>query len=213
MLAIFAEAVERLSGDTERRAQVGDIVVHPVTADRIDDWLRYFDHTAFAGNPDWASCYCLYPHAPPPPDMPERPWRVSRATVADRLRSGGTHGYLAYVDGQPAGWVNASLRADYALFADVDPAGPHPRLVIGVSCFVIAPPYRRHGVASALLDRVIADAPARGAAWIEAYPHETPDDNDAGHFRGTRSMYEARGFHPVETKEHYTVQRLAVARP
>jgi len=41
-------------------------------------------------------------------------------------------------------------------------------------CFVIAPPFRRHGVASALLDRVLADASNRGASWIEAATPERP---------------------------------------
>lgn len=207
----FAEAVDRLGGDTERLPEIGEVSVHAVTTDRIDDWLRYFDHDAFAGNPDWASCYCLEPHIPAPPEMPERPWRQSRATLAERFRGGGTFGYLAYVDGRPAGWVNASLRADYGLYRDVDPAGPEPARVIGVSCFVIAPPYRRHGIASALLDRVIADAAERGAGWVEAYPHNTPEQNDAGHFRGPRSLYETRGFEPTVVRERYTVLRLAVA--
>ena len=83
--------------------------------------------------------------------------------MTERLRGGATFGYLAYVDGRPAGWVNASLRSDYGLYRKVDPDGPEPTSVIGVSCFVIAPPFRRHGIASALLGRVIADAAARGA--------------------------------------------------
>jgi GNAT superfamily N-acetyltransferase len=82
--------------------------------------------------------------------------------------------------------------------------------VIGVSCFVIAPPFRRHGVASALLNRVIADASARGASWIEGYPHNEPKANDAGHFRGPRSMYEARGFQPIDVRGDYTVMRRQI---
>jgi len=82
--------------------------------------------------------------------------------------------------------------------------------VIGVSCFVIAPPFRRHGIASALLDRVIADASARGASWVEGYPDNAPEESDAGHFRGARSMYDARGFEPIEVRERDTVVRLAV---
>ena len=81
--------------------------------------------------------------------------------------------------------------------------------MIGVSCFVIAPPFRRHGIAAALLDRVIADAAARGAAWIEGYPHNTPEASDPGHFRGPRSMYDARGFAPIQVREHDTVVRLS----
>ena len=206
----YAEATERLTGDTERLSEIADVTVHPVSEDRVADWLRLFDHDAFAGNPDWASCYCLEPHLPAPPVLPERAWRDTRAAVVDRLRDGTTFGYLAYVDGRPVGWVNASFRCDSGLYRLVDPDGPDPRSVIGVSCFVIAPPFRRHGVASALLDRAIADGSARGAAWIEGYPHNKPDESAAGHFRGPRSMYDVRGFQPVEMQEHYTVMRRRV---
>jgi GNAT superfamily N-acetyltransferase/predicted small metal-binding protein len=206
----YAEAGERLTGDTERLSEIGDVAVHPVTEDRLDDWLRFFDHDGFAGNPDWASCYCLEPHLPATPEQPEQPWRERRTAMADRLRGGGTFGYLAYVDGRPAGWVNASLRSDYGLYRLVDPDGPEPTSVIGVSCFVIAPPFRRHGLAGALLDRVIADAAARGASWIEGYPRNAPDAGDAGHFRGPRSIYDARGFEPIAVRERDTVVRRPV---
>ena len=206
----YAEAGERLTGSTERLPEIGEVTVHPVTGDRVGDWLRFFDHDGFAGNPDWASCYCLEPHLPATPEQPERPWRERRTAMAERLRGGTTFGYLAYVDGRPAGWVNASWRSDCGLYRLVDPGGPEPRSVVGVSCFVIAPPFRRHGVASALLDRVIADAAARGASWVEAYPRNAPEQSDAGHFRGARSMYDARGFEPIEVRERDTVVRLAV---
>src|SRR5262245_686910 len=206
----YGEATERLTGGTERLSEIAEVTVLPVTTDRVDDWLRFFDHDGFADNPDWAACYCLEPHVPATPEQPERAWRDTRETVAGRLRGGTTFGYLAYADGPPVGWVNASLRSNYGLFRLVDPDGPEPRSVIGVSCFVIAPPYRRHGVAAALLDRVIADASARGATWIEAYPHNEPEGSDAGHFRGPRSLYAARGFQPIEVRERYTVMRRRV---
>jgi len=206
----YAEAVERQTGATERLPEIADVTVSQMTEDRIDDWLQFFDHDAFADNPDWGSCYCLEPHAPATAEQPERPWRDTRATMAGRLRDGTTFGYLAYVDGRAVGWVNASFRAEYGLYREVDPNGPEPRSVIGVSCFVIAPPYRRHGVASLLLDRVIADAPSRGASWIEGYPANEPKDDAAGHFRGPRRMYEARGFQTVEVLERYAVMRRQV---
>jgi GNAT superfamily N-acetyltransferase len=205
----YAEAILRSTGSTERLPEIGTVVVHRVTADRIDDWLRFFDHDAFPDNPGWASCYCLEPHAAA---QPERPWRTTRAIMAERLGSGTTFGYLAYADGRVAGWVNASLRSDCGLYKDVDPTGPAPRSVIGVSCYVIAPPFRRHGIAAALLDHVIADSGARGASWIEAYPANKPREGDPGHFRGPRSMYDARGFKEVEVLERYTVVRLPAAR-
>src|SRR5262245_33255307 len=60
----YGEATERLSGGTQRLPEIGDVTIHPVTDDRVHDWLRFFDHEGFAGNPDWASCYCLEPHVP-----------------------------------------------------------------------------------------------------------------------------------------------------
>jgi GNAT superfamily N-acetyltransferase len=206
----YAEALARLTGGTERLSEIGSVTVHPVTAARVDEWLRFFDHDAFAGDPNCAACYCLEPHVPAPPEEPERAWRENRATVAERLRAGTTFGYLAYVDGKAVGWVNASLRSHYGLHRSVDPDGPGPSSVIGVACFVIAPPFRRHGIAGALLDTVIAEASARGASWIEGYPHNTPEDSEGRHFRGPRSMYDARGFEPIEVRERDTVMRLPV---
>ena len=208
----YVEATTRLTGGTERLPEIGGVTIHPVTRDRIDDWLKFFDHDAFAGNPDWASCYCLEPHLPATPEQPERAWRETRATVAERLRDNATFGYLAYVGGRPAGWVNASRRSDYGLYRHIDADGPEPSSVIGISCFVIAPPFRRHGIASALLDRAIADASARSAAWIEGYPLNKPEESDARHFRGPRSIYDARGFEPIEVRERDTVMRLSAAR-
>ena len=71
----------------------------------------------------------------------------------------------------------------------------------------IAPRLRARGFA---VRERIEDAASRGATWIEAYPHTKPEEGDAGHFRGPRSMYEARGFEPVEKQERFTVMRRRV---
>lgn len=200
----FAEASERANGPTERFPAIGAIEVHPVTEERIDDWLTFFDRDAFADNPDWGSCYCLHPHTG---DIPERPWRDVRADMVERLRSGATLGYLAYVDGRPAGWVNASFRSTYAKYDGIDPEGPSPDAALGVSCFVIAPPYRGHGVSSALLDQVVADAGDRGAQYVEGYPRRPELGDDATSFCGPRSMFDARDFLPVEQHDRWTLVR------
>jgi GNAT superfamily N-acetyltransferase len=95
------------------------------------------------------------------------------------------------------------------LYREVDPEGPDPASVIGVSCFIIAPPYRRHGIAERLLDRVVDDAADRGARWIEGYPYNEPESGDPGHYRGPRHIYGTRGFEPIEQREHVTVMRRA----
>jgi GNAT superfamily N-acetyltransferase len=210
----FAEATQRLTGSSERLVKVGEIIVHPVTGLRLADWLEFFDHHAFADNPAWAACYCAEPHvvAPDvaPADVAARSWQQNRQIMIDRLGAGESYGYLAYVDGQPGGWVNASMRGQYTLYCQGPDTQPGDDEVLGISCFVIAPPYRRHGLAARLLDRVIADAPQRGARWVEAYPFKDPSPGDAAHFRGPRVLYDARGFEEVGERDRHVVLRRAV---
>jgi hypothetical protein len=51
--------------------------------------------------------------------------------------------------------------------------------------------------------------PQRSLA-LEGYPLNAPEDSDAGHFRGPRSMYDAHGFEPIEVRDRDTVVRLPV---
>jgi GNAT superfamily N-acetyltransferase len=225
----YGEALLRLTGPTERLDAIGTVEVLPVTEDRLDDWTAFFDHDGFVGRPEWAACYCTEPHLLSPvsgapaatatataagDDTENRTWRHNRETMQDLLRRGRSTGYLAYVDGRPAGWVNASKRSEYALFRLLDGDDDD---VIGISCFVIAPPYRRHGIAGRLLDRVLEDAPARGAKAVEAYPFAAGRKNgNAGtdaDFRGPRSLYDERGFVAVEERDRYTVVRKDVTPP
>src|SRR3712207_633414 len=108
------EAQIRLTGPTEPVDVLGEVEVHPVTPDRIDDWLDFFDHDATVDVPHNGACYCLEPHEiDPRQPLPEmRRWTERRAEMLDRLRAGGAFGYLAYVDGRPAAWVKASIRSD-----------------------------------------------------------------------------------------------------
>jgi len=200
-----AEATQRLTGSTTRLETIGRITIHPVSRERIDDWLAFFDHDGFAGNPVDAVCYCSSPHVFPPGQeggAEMRPWRQNRELMIGLLRSGQAFGYLAYVDGRPVGWVNASTRSECSQLRLKKNVERSDGEVISIACFVIAPPYRRHGLTRALLRRVIDDARARGAACIEAYPLNTPADFDVGNHRGHRTLFEAHGFEVVRRRQH-----------
>jgi GNAT superfamily N-acetyltransferase len=204
----FFEGEARMTGSAERLPTIGSVEVHRVTDDRIDDWLAFFDFDMAVGTPQNSGCYCLEPHevAPGQP-LPEfGHWTKRRAAMVERLRDGTTVGYLAYVDGHPAGWVNASMRGDYALFRRDD---QHDRDTIGVACFAIAPPYRGHGIAARLLERVVAEASARGAGTVEAYPLNGVVAAGSG-FRGSRRMYDDAGFAEVRARARDTVVRRSV---
>lgn len=205
----YAEATQRLTGGSERLRAIEEPEIHPVTDDRLEDWRSFFDHDAFVSFPQWAACYCLAPHPSRPPDDDPPHWSESREAMSGMLTTGGAYGYLAYVSGRVAGWVNASKRSRYSRGFQPDD-GLDPDSVIGVTCFVIAPPYRRHGVSGELLARVIADAPGRGVRWIEGFPFNDAGDDDAHNFRGPRSLFDRYDFEEIAVRERDTIVRRAV---
>ena len=201
----YFEGLARMTGGSERLDGLGGVEIHPVTEDRLDDWLAFFDFDGNVGLPENSACYCLEPHEwdphQPPPELHH--WRERREEMIGFFRAGHAFGYLAYVDGRPAGWVNAARRGDTALFRRGDPADGR---TAAVACFVIAPPYRRHGLARQLLDRVLADAPGRGLDAVEAYPpnFDAPGERN---FRGRRAMYDEAGFTEVKVRSRDVVMR------
>jgi len=59
-------------------------------------------------------------------------------------------------------------------------------------CFVIAPPYRRHGIARRLLDAACEGFAAQGLAYAEGFPVKEPQ-SDAQAYHGPPSLYQAAG--------------------
>jgi GNAT superfamily N-acetyltransferase len=71
---------------------------------------------------------------------------------------------------------------------------------------VIAPPYRRHGLARRLLDAACTGLRERGCTIAEAYPsRDLQSGSDADAYHGPLSMYLAAGFRPVRDTDRCTV--------
>lgn len=196
----YLDAKDRLSDATERLPSIGPIEVHQATPDRIDDVLGFFDRDAYAGTPEWAACYCMFFHRDNPQTNGGNPWRQNRADLAERLQFGSTVGYLAYVDGKAAGWCNASLRSAYPIARK----GTEDEEVGVVACFVIAPPYRKHGIARRLLDAAIDGFRARGVKRVQAHP-VMGTDKDTHNYHGPLSLYLSAGFEVAEQDERSAV--------
>jgi GNAT superfamily N-acetyltransferase len=115
-------------------------------------------------------------------------------------------GFLAYLDGKPAGWVGVSARS---IAPRLRNSRTIPRIddrdVWAIGCFRIRPGFRRRGVASALLDGVVAAAREAGAPGVEAYPVDPAGKRiDVGFgYVGIASMFDRAGFRRVtETGGH-----------
>jgi len=50
---------EQISGSARRLAfMMSELVVKELTPYLRDDFLSFFNHVAFADDPDWSDCYC-----------------------------------------------------------------------------------------------------------------------------------------------------------
>ncbi len=203
----YLEAEDRLSPVRPRLDDIGEVEIHQATSERIDDVLEFFDCEGFAGKPEWAACYCVAHHVGE--GGPEWCRDRNRAMLADRIKHETTTGFVAYADGKVAAWCNASPRSQFVHYAGRD--DQDDAKVGSIVCFVVAPPYRRHGLAAKLLDAACSSFVERGLNAAEAYPNKEPlDDNSAYH--GPLSMYLEAGFTEVgPLDEHLTVVRKALA--
>jgi len=170
-------------------------VIRELTPEFLDDYLKFFDYDAFADNPAWAGCYCMYFHfSGTDEEWEARTASENRAAISDLIRNGQAHGLLAYVGGKPVGWCKAAPRPALPklnLYKDlqVDDADR----VGSIVCFVIAKPYRGRGIALRLLDVACDVLARRGLVFAEAYPRKQAE-LEADNYPGPLKMYLAAGF-------------------
>jgi GNAT superfamily N-acetyltransferase len=168
------------------------ISIANVNSDTLDDFLDYFDKYAFADNPGWQTCYCYYFYA----DHTAKEWedrtaQENRAASIRNIAVGDMRGYLAYVDGKPAAWCNATPRRLIPALRD-EPDAQDP-LVGSILCFVVAKPYRQHGIASRLLSAACDGFRSQGMRIAEGYPFKSFRSEASSHF-GPLAMYLDAGF-------------------
>ena len=181
-------------------------------AGRLDDYLLFFDRVAFADNPDWADCYCLFYHVPGS-EWEQRSGARNREEAAALIRAGSLSGFLAYEGATPVGWCNANRKERYALLAGQkelwDPGEAGGR-VLAVVCFVVAPTHRRRGIARRLLSAACEAAGAQGLVWVEAYPRKDAQ-NAAQHYHGPLALYRELGFTVHRDLADYWIVRKSLA--
>lgn len=181
-----------------------DIETKPLAPELADDFLKFFDETAFSDNPDWAGCYCCFFYICSP-GWEQRTPAQNREYAKQSISEGRMNGYLAYIDGDVAGWVNAGPRAAYARLGK----GKEADNVCSVVCFTIAPAFRGKGIATRLLDAVLDGAKGK-FDYIEAYPLKG-EQSTAMHYHGPLDMYLKSGFEIAEESEESWVVRLSLS--
>lgn len=192
---------------------MSEIEIRPAVPARFDD----AEH-ALTGGGDGRSCQCQWW------TLTNAEWNATdaaarEALLRDEIEAGPPPALIAYVDGEPAGWVRVGPRTGQRRLGRTraftaastepwdDPA------VWAVSCFVVRKEHRGEGLNARLLDAAVAYAREGGARIVEAYPLDPTakkvSSNDL--YVGTLATFENAGFHEVaRAKPHQVVVALAV---
>ncbi len=202
---IVAAHLRMTPWDGARAPLAGPVAIRALEPGRAADFLGFFDREAFADNPMWASCYCMYHHfAGEPRAWGTRTETENRAEKAELVRSGRARGWLAYAGDRVVGWCHAAPRGELPALArepELDQSS-----VGSIVCFVVAPAFRGQGVAGRLLDRACAGFREQGFSLAEAYPRRAPG-SEADAFHGPLEMYLAAGFTIAHQAERVVVVR------
>ncbi|MCG7417070.1 MULTISPECIES: GNAT family N-acetyltransferase [Microbacterium] len=175
------------------------IEILPATHERFDDAERALD------SGDGPECQCQWWL------LPNGPWEET--SVAERTEmfraevdGGRPPGLIAYVDGEPAGWVRVGPRTAQPRLArtrNVTGSTTEPLdddTVWAVTCFVIRKAHRGSGLMRGLLDAAVEAARDGGARVLEGYPRDTSAAkipvNDL--YLGTVAVFEDAGFAVVD---------------
>lgn len=168
-----------------------EVEVRLISPDQHDAVMRFFDLVAYADNPSWSKCYCIFPLRR---DYESRTREENRAERSGLIRSALANGLVAYRLGRVVGWCHAAPSTDVVVVPDPSPERG------AIVCFVVAPDQRRQGVASVLLDHALHHLRQRGCREVEAAPL-APSAQDADHpnanYHGPFEMYRRAGFSVV----------------
>lgn len=193
-----------------------DITVLRLDAARRDDFLGFFDHErgpAFADNPGWAKCYCHFYQVPKAIRWPSLDAAANRTAMTARIEASEMEGFLAYAGSVVVGWLNAQPYAKLPHCAARMGIAPPPLPVpaheaAAIVCFVIAPGWRRRGVARALLEGALSSFAARGLRIVDAFPFKAGASTaPADHYHGPPSLFRAAGFAVLAEHANMTVMR------
>jgi GNAT superfamily N-acetyltransferase len=197
-----------------------NIEIRKLTPELADDFFDFFDNRAFTDNSPEGPCYCTRFQMTKEQEKTEFDqveaygggstgfMRVLCKIAEQQIKSGALKGYLAFVDGVSIGWCNANDKANFPVESGNGARlhAPAEKREKVVACFEIAPEFRGKGVATAFLQRVVADATVEGCIAVEGFPRKRGKRYEWD-FTGPIRLYEKVGFIKVAEQDKFVVMR------
>lgn len=139
----------------------------------------------------------------------------NRQALEQDLTDNKVSAIIALLDEQVIGWARVARKAelrklyDNRLYRSLAVLGEgEASTTFSISCFLVDPKLRRHGVARALLTACVELAKTLGASAIEAFPRGATDVSDGEQWTGPESLYQQANFRLIHDFPPYPVYRL-----
>lgn len=187
-----------------------DIEIKKLSPDLLGDFLYFFDNKAFTDNHHFSSCYCCFYHCNHSKEVwKDRTAQENREAAIKLISKGLMNGFLAYSEGKPIAWCHADLRSNLPELDDLCNEEDNIYKIGSIVCYVVAPEYRRKGIATKLLKHVISNFKENCYNIIEAYP-KLISEIDSENNHGPLKMYIDNGFVQVGGNQMFAIVRKEI---
>lgn len=139
----------------------------------------------------------------------ERTAEQNRQLREGLLAEGQYDGYLLYEGDNPIAWSQVGPRDRLVKLVNQMQLEPDPA-VWALTCFLVAPAYRRQGVARQMLALILADLRGKGIASVEAYPKRGEQLDSLDMWNGPEQIFVSAGFEFVKEVAQRAVFRMAL---
>jgi GNAT superfamily N-acetyltransferase len=149
-------------------------------------------------------CNCIAWWVPTWDNWDQRTKEQNREFRDQLFEKGEFDGYLLYIDGAVVGWSQCGARDRLVKLRSQFSLPPDPS-VYAITCFVIAPKFRKQGLAHKLLSAILEDLKDRGVQRVQAYPKRGAGLKDGSVWMGPEALYLRAGFSILQDGEHTAI--------
>ena len=176
----------------------------------------------FGKNGACGGCWCMFWRLEQGERYTELKGPALKRRFKARVTRGKVLGAIAFIDGEPAGWVTYGPRTSFPGLARARTLACHDAdRVWSIPCFFVRSGFRNRGVASALLGFATERMPHLGASVAEGYPLRPvragrPIPAAFRSYTGITTMFEKAGFTQAGSSAYARARmrrQLAAARP
>lgn len=160
-----------------------------------------------ANEADW--CYCVAWWVESWAGWGDRTAEQNRQHRDALLAAGHYDGYLLYNGDEPVAWCQVGPRDRLVKLVN-QMALPSDSEAWAITCFLVAPAYRRQGLAGKVLEMVLADLRKNGIKSVEAFPKRGSDLDALDLWNGPEAMYLSAGFAFVKEVAQRAVLRMGL---